>query len=167
MALHTMCATSGAETSLSPRSGARYPYTRYSTRLTPWASIFRPSGLENVESPEPGSARPPRSNAVRGPHKKNEPLAARATGGSGRSGGPETRGSLIGAGRAQPLRGTVLLELEPQRHRHLPRIQRRGVPAQRVTGLDQDAVLPVVPIVVGSEVPTTGRTASWSRPVTL
>src|ERR1039458_8783190 len=42
-----MCATCGAETTLSPRSGARYPYTRYSTRLTPWASIFRPSGLED------------------------------------------------------------------------------------------------------------------------
>ena len=54
-----------------------------------------------------------------------------------------------------PHGGTVLLELEPQRHRHLPRIQRRGVAAQSVAGLDQDAVLPVVPIVVRTEVPAT------------
>src|ERR1017187_5376728 len=53
-----------------------------------------------------------------------------------------------------PHGGTVLLELEPQRHRHLARVRRTRVAAQSVAGLDQDAILPVVPIVVGAEVLT-------------
>ena len=38
-----MCATCGVETSLSPRSGARFPNTLFPW-LAPWAMILRPSG---------------------------------------------------------------------------------------------------------------------------
>ncbi len=49
MASNTMRATSGAKNSLSPRSGARIP-TFDSTRLTPWASVFRPPGFGNAQT---------------------------------------------------------------------------------------------------------------------
>ncbi len=50
MASHTTRATSGAKNSLSPRSGARI-LTCASPRLTPWASVFRPPGFGNVQTP--------------------------------------------------------------------------------------------------------------------
>src|ERR1035441_5621286 len=53
MASNTTRATSGAKSSLSPRSGARI-LTCDSTRLTPWASVFRPPGFGNVQTPVAG-----------------------------------------------------------------------------------------------------------------
>src|SRR5450756_3076969 len=46
----------------------------------------------------------------------------------------------------------ALLELEAQRHRHLPRVRRRGVTAQAGVGLLQYASLPEGPRVRGSDV---------------
>src|ERR1035438_1630104 len=46
------------------------------------------------------------------------------------------------------------LELEPQRHRHLPRVQRACVTAQTAGSLHINAVLPVVPIVGGTDAPS-------------
>src|ERR1017187_4956870 len=43
------------------------------------------------------------------------------------------------------------LELEPQRHRHLPRVERGAVASQTAAGLNQYAVLPIVPIIAGTD----------------
>src|ERR1035437_861859 len=52
-----------------------------------------------------------------------------------------------------PAPGAVPLELEPKRHRHLPRVQRGGVTAQSAASLNQGAVLPIAPVVAGTDIP--------------
>jgi hypothetical protein len=63
-ASNTTRATSGAKNSLSPRSGARI-LTCDSTRLTPWASVFRPPGFGNVQTPGCGGPGGPPQPFVR------------------------------------------------------------------------------------------------------